>query len=44
MQNIDEDEKQAAQIRLLAELGKGVESLRREGALSVDEAFRDAES
>lgn len=32
-------EKQLATIRLLSELSRGVESLRREGGLSVDEAF-----
>jgi len=32
-------EKQIATIRLLAELTKGVESLRKEGAMTIEEAF-----
>lgn len=32
-------EKQLASIRLLSELAKGVESLRKEGGLTVEEAF-----
>ena len=32
-------EKQLATIRLLTELSRGVESLRREGGLTIDEAF-----
>ena len=32
-------EKQQATIKLLAELSKGVESLRKDGGLSIDEAF-----
>lgn len=36
-------EKQLATIRLLSELSRGVESLRREGGLSIDEAFEGLE-
>lgn len=39
VQSIAEYEKQVSTIRLLAELGKGVDSLRKEGGLSIDEAF-----
>lgn len=35
-------EKQAA-IRLLSELSKGTESLRKEGGLTIDEAFEEVE-
>ena len=35
----DYDEKQLATIRLLTELSRGVESLRGEGGLTIDEAF-----
>lgn len=34
-------EKQQATIKLLAELSKGVESLRKDGGLSIDEAFEE---
>ena len=43
VQSIAEYEKQVATIRLLAELGKGVDSLRKEGGLSIDEAFSGLE-
>lgn len=43
VQTLREHEKLQATVRLLAELGKGVESLRREGGLSVDEAFAGLE-
>ena len=43
VQSIAEYEKQVSTIRLLAELGKGVDSLRKEGGLSIDEAFRGLE-
>ena len=43
VQSIAEYEKQVSTIRLLAELGKGVESLRKEGGLSIDEAFSGLE-
>lgn len=36
---LEEPEKLQATARLLAELGRGVESLRQEGGLSVEEAF-----
>ena len=36
-------EKLQAAVKLLAELGKGVESIRNEGTLSVDEAFAGLE-
>lgn len=39
VQSIADYEKQMATIRLLAELSRGVESLRREGGLTIDEAF-----
>lgn len=39
VQSMDDYEKQMATIRLLAELSKGVESLRRDGALTIDQAF-----
>lgn len=43
VQSIAEYEKQVSTIRLLAELGKGVDSLRKEGSLSIDEAFSGLE-
>lgn len=43
VQSIAEYEKQVSTIRLLAELGKGVDSLRKEGGLSIDEAFSGLE-
>ena len=39
VQSIADYEKQVATIRLLAELSKGVDSLRKEGGFSIDEAF-----
>lgn len=39
VQSIAEHEKLQATVKLLAELAKGVESIRREGGLSLDEAF-----
>ncbi len=39
VQSIADYEKQQATIRLLAELSRGIESLRREGGLTIDEAF-----
>lgn len=43
VQSIAEYEKQVSTIRLLAELGKGVDSLRKEGGFSIDEAFSGLE-
>lgn len=43
VQSIADYEKQIATIRLLAELNKGVESLRKEGGLTIDEAFAGLE-
>ena len=43
VQSIAEYEKQIATIRLLAELARGVDSLRKEGGLSIDEAFSGLE-
>ena len=43
VQTLAEYEKLQATVKLLAELGKGVESLRREGGLTVDEAFAGLE-
>ena len=40
---LEEHEKLQATVRLLAELGRGVESLRQEGGLSIDEAFAGLE-
>ena len=39
VQSIEDYEKQLATIRLLIELSEGVESLRREGDMTIDEAF-----
>lgn len=39
VQSIAEHEKLQATVKLLAELARGVESIRREGGLSLDEAF-----
>lgn len=39
VQSITDYEKQLATIRLLTELARGVDSLRREGGLTVDDAF-----
>jgi antitoxin Phd len=43
VQSLVEYEKLQATVKLLAELSKGVESIRSEGGLSVDEAFADLE-
>lgn len=43
VQSIVEHEKLQATVKLLAELAKGVESIRREGGLSLDEAFAGLE-
>lgn len=39
VQSMEDYEKLLATIQLLSELSKGVESLRKEGGLTVDEAF-----
>ena len=39
VQSMADYEKQLATVRLLTELTRGVESLRREGGLTIDEAF-----
>jgi prevent-host-death family protein len=41
--SIADYEKQMATIRLLTELSRGVESLRKEGGLTIDEAFAGLE-
>jgi len=43
MQNLTDSEKQLATIRLLSELTKGVESLRKEGGLTIEETFAGLE-
>jgi prevent-host-death family protein len=43
VQSMADYEKQMATIRLLSELAKGVESLRKEGSLPIDEAFAGLE-
>jgi len=43
VQTIADYEKQQATIKLLAELSRSVESLRRDGGLSLDEAFEGLE-
>ena len=43
MQSLIEYEKMQPAVKLLAELGKGVESIRNEGTLSVDETFAELE-
>ncbi len=43
VQSIAEYEKQVSTIPLLAELAKGVDSLRKEGGLTIDEAFSGSE-
>jgi prevent-host-death family protein len=43
VQSLAEFEKLQATVKLLAELSKGVESIRREGGLTVDEAFAGLE-
>ena len=39
VQSLAEHEKLQATVKLLAELAKGVESIRTEGLLTIDEAF-----
>ena len=43
VQNLESYEKAQATIKLLAELSKGLESIRAEGVLSIDEAFEGLE-
>mgnify|MGYP002547404467 CR=1 FL=1 len=43
VQSLTEFEKLQATVKLLAELAKGVESIRTEGGMSVDEAFAGLE-
>lgn len=43
VQSLGEYERLQATVKLLAELGRGTESVRREGGLSVDEAFAGLE-
>ncbi len=43
VQSLAEYEKLQATVKLLAELSKGIESIRTEGVLSVDEAFAGLE-
>ena len=43
MQSLAEYEKLQAAVKLLAELSKGVESVRKEGGLTIDEAFAGLE-
>lgn len=43
VQSLVEYEKLQATVKLLAELSKGVESIRTEGVLTVDEAFAGLE-
>ena len=43
VQSLIDYEKQMATIRLLTELARGVESLRKEGGLTIDEAFAGLE-
>ena len=43
VQSLTEFEKLQATVKLLAELGKGVESLRSEGGLSLEEALAGLE-
>lgn len=43
VQSLAEYEKLEATVKLLAELAKGVESVRKEGAISVEEAFAGLE-
>lgn len=43
VQSLVEYEKLQASVKLLAELSKGVESIRAEGGLTVDEAFAGLE-
>ena len=43
VQSMADYEKQKSTIRLLSELAKGVESLRKEGGLPIEEAFDSLE-
>lgn len=43
VQSLAEHEKMQAAVKLLAELSKGVESIRKEGALTLEEAFAGLE-
>ena len=43
VQSLAEYERMQASVKLLAELSKGVESIRAEGGLTVDEAFAGLE-
>ena len=43
VQNLESHEKTQATVSLLSELSKGLESIRAEGVLSVDEAFAGLE-
>lgn len=43
VQSLEDYEKLQASVKLLAELSKGVESYRKEGGLTVDEAFAGLE-
>ena len=43
VQNLIEYEKLQATVKLLAELGKGIESIRTNGTVSVEEAFAGLE-
>ena len=43
VQSLEDYEKLQASVKLLAELSKGVESYRKEGRLTVDEAFAGLE-
>ena len=43
VQSMADYERQLATIKLLSELSKGVESLRRDGGLTIDEAFEGLE-
>ena len=43
VQSLAEYEKLQAAVKLLAELSKGVESVRKEGGLNIDEAFAGLE-
>ena len=43
VQSIEDYEKLLATVRLLSELAKGMDSLRKEGGLSIEEAFAGLE-
>ena len=44
VQSLVEYERLQATVKLLAELGKGMDSVRREGGLTIDEAFAGLET